>query len=129
MEVSGQVHDPASLPRGKESMVPIGWRLGGPQSRSGRGGEEIHFHPQSGLEPPILQPVAQRYTTELSRLLYRNQWVKQVSLSYVLHFATQCVNVTGREVRFSFEPTMLIIHFIFLLTSAHIYSSQRIGAV
>jgi hypothetical protein len=37
-------------------------RLGGPQSRSGRGGEEKNSQPLSGLEPPIMQPVAQRYT-------------------------------------------------------------------
>jgi hypothetical protein len=28
-----------------------------------------NFHPLPGFEPPIIQPVAQRYTTELSRLL------------------------------------------------------------
>jgi len=38
-------------------------RLSGPQSRSGRGGEEKDSQPLPGLEP---QPVAQRYTTELS---------------------------------------------------------------
>jgi hypothetical protein len=43
-------------------------RLVGPQSRSGRGGEEKNSHPLPGLEPPIIEPVAQRYTTELSRL-------------------------------------------------------------
>jgi hypothetical protein len=41
-------------------------RLGGPQSRSERGGEEKNSQPLPGLEPPI-QPVVQRYTTELSR--------------------------------------------------------------
>jgi hypothetical protein len=44
-------------------------RQGGPQSRSGRGGEEKNSQPPPGLEPPIIQPVAQRYTAELSRLL------------------------------------------------------------
>jgi hypothetical protein len=44
-------------------------RLSGPQSRSGRGGEEKNSQPLPRLEPPIIQPVAQRYTTELSRLL------------------------------------------------------------
>jgi hypothetical protein len=43
-------------------------RLGGPQSRSGRGGEEKNSHALLGLEPPIIQPIAQRYATELSRL-------------------------------------------------------------
>jgi hypothetical protein len=40
-------------------------RLVGPQSRSGRGGEEKNSHPLPGLEPPNIQPVAQRCTTEL----------------------------------------------------------------
>jgi hypothetical protein len=44
-------------------------RLGEPQSRSGLGGEEKNSQPLSSLEPPIIQLVAQRYTTELSRLL------------------------------------------------------------
>jgi hypothetical protein len=37
------------------------WRLGGPQSRFGRGGEEIYSQPQPGLEPPIIQTVTQLY--------------------------------------------------------------------
>jgi hypothetical protein len=31
------------------------------------GGEEKNSQPLSGLEPPIIKPVAQRYTTEISR--------------------------------------------------------------
>jgi hypothetical protein len=43
--------------------------MGGPQSRSGRGGgEEKNSQPLSGLEPLIVQPVAQRCTAELTRL-------------------------------------------------------------
>jgi hypothetical protein len=38
-------------------------RLGGPHSQSG-GGEEKTSQPLQGLEPPIIQPVAQRYITE-----------------------------------------------------------------
>jgi hypothetical protein len=45
MEVSGQLHAPAALPPGKGS------RLGGPQSRSGRGGEEKNSQPPPGIEP------------------------------------------------------------------------------
>jgi hypothetical protein len=52
MEVSGQLHDPAALPAGK---------LGGPQSRSGRGGEEKNSQPPNP-RIPIVQPIAQRYT-------------------------------------------------------------------
>jgi hypothetical protein len=36
--------------------------------RFGRRGEEKNSEPLLGLEPPIIQPVTQRYTTELSRL-------------------------------------------------------------
>jgi hypothetical protein len=54
--------------QGKNPWYLLDRRLGGPQSRSGRGGEEKISQPLPGLEPPIIQPLAQRYTTELSRL-------------------------------------------------------------
>jgi hypothetical protein len=47
MEVSGQLHAPAALLPGKEPLVPIG----GPQNRSGRGGEEKNSQPTPGIEP------------------------------------------------------------------------------
>jgi hypothetical protein len=65
MEVSGQLHDPAALLPGKE---PLNMRLGEPQSRSGHGGEEKNSQPLMGLQLLIIQPVAQRYTTEISWL-------------------------------------------------------------
>jgi hypothetical protein len=43
----------------KESLVP---KLDGPQSRSGRGGEKKNSQPPPGIEPPFVQPIAQRYT-------------------------------------------------------------------
>jgi hypothetical protein len=42
--------------------------------------------PLPGLEPPIIQPIAQRYTTELSRLLIRvdvNYNFRIVEISYI----------------------------------------------
>jgi hypothetical protein len=51
-------------PQEKIPWNPLGRRLGGPQNRSGRSGEEKNSQPLPGLEPPIIQPVAQRYTTE-----------------------------------------------------------------
>jgi hypothetical protein len=65
MEVRCQLHATAALPPGKEPLVPIERRLGGPQNRSGRGGEEKNSQPLPGLEPPINQPVAQRSTGNL----------------------------------------------------------------
>jgi hypothetical protein len=44
-------------------------RLGGPQSRSGLDGDVENSQPLPALEPPIIQPIVQRYTTELSRIL------------------------------------------------------------
>jgi hypothetical protein len=50
MGVSGQLHDPAALPPGKEPPPPhsLDRTLGGPQSRSGRGGEDKSFQPLPG---------------------------------------------------------------------------------
>jgi hypothetical protein len=59
MEVSGQLYTPAASPPRKDP-------LGGTQSRSGRGGEEKNYQLLPGLEPPIIQPVAQGYTAEVS---------------------------------------------------------------
>jgi hypothetical protein len=52
-------------PQGKIPWYPFDRRLSGPQSWSGRGGEEKNSRPLPGLESLIIQLVAQRYTTEL----------------------------------------------------------------
>jgi hypothetical protein len=51
MEVSGQLHAPAALPQGKSPWYPLDRRLGGPQNRFGRGGEEKNSQPPPGIEP------------------------------------------------------------------------------
>jgi hypothetical protein len=68
MEVSDQIHAPAALPRWKNTRCSLDRRLGGPQSRPERGVEK-NSQPLPGLELTIIQPVAQRHTTELSRIL------------------------------------------------------------
>jgi hypothetical protein len=57
--------------QGNSLWYPLGRRLGGPQSCSGCGGEEKNSQPhwESNPRTPIVQPVAQRYTIELSQLL------------------------------------------------------------
>jgi hypothetical protein len=55
-------------PQRKSPWYPLDRRLGGPHSWSGHGGEGINSYPLSGPEPPITQPTAQHYTTELSGL-------------------------------------------------------------
>jgi hypothetical protein len=55
-------------PQEKSPCHPLDRTLGGYQSRSDSSGEEKNSQLLPGLEPPIIQPVAQRYTTELSQL-------------------------------------------------------------
>jgi hypothetical protein len=61
MEMSGQLHAPAAYPKGKCPWYPLETRQGGRQSHSGRGGEVKSSQPLTGLEPPIIQPVALSY--------------------------------------------------------------------
>jgi hypothetical protein len=49
---------------------PLDRGMGWFHSWSGHGGEEKNSQPLSGLQPPIIQTAAQRYTNELSWLLY-----------------------------------------------------------
>jgi hypothetical protein len=52
MEVSAQLHAPAALPPSvRTPRYPLDRRLDGPQSRSGRGGEEKNSQKLPGLEP------------------------------------------------------------------------------
>jgi hypothetical protein len=51
----------------KNPWYPLSRRLGDPNCRSGRGEEKIS-QPLPGLDLPIIQPVAERCTTELARL-------------------------------------------------------------
>jgi hypothetical protein len=48
--------------QGKSPCYPLDRRLDRPQSRSGHSGEEKNSQPLPGSGPPIIQPVAQRYT-------------------------------------------------------------------
>jgi hypothetical protein len=51
MEVSGQRYASATLPQGESPWYPLDRRLGGPQSRSERGGEEKNSQPPPEIEP------------------------------------------------------------------------------
>jgi len=57
VEVSGQLHVPATLPQGKSPWYPMDMRLGELQSWSGCNGEKKNSYPLPGLEPPIIQPI------------------------------------------------------------------------
>jgi hypothetical protein len=64
MEVSGQLHAPGRFTPGKDPWYPVDRRLGGPQSRSRRGGEKKYILPPAGR--PARSPVT--ILTELPRL-------------------------------------------------------------
>jgi hypothetical protein len=51
VEVSGELHAAAALPLRKNPWYPLDRRLGGLQSRSGRGGEEKNSQPPTEIEP------------------------------------------------------------------------------
>jgi hypothetical protein len=112
MEVSGQLHAPVALPPGKSPWP--GGCVGPTQSRSGCGSEEKNFPSLSGLQPPIIQLVVQRYTIELSRLIKENT----VHCNNILGlrsiarptFTTQCFIETPYECRNLFPPETLIIN-------------------
>jgi hypothetical protein len=58
-------------PQGKTPSppwYPLDRRPGGTQNRSESGGEEKSPQPLPGLEPPLIQPVSQRCTAELSSI-------------------------------------------------------------
>jgi hypothetical protein len=54
--------------QGKSPCYPLNRRLVGPQSQSRHSDEEKNSQPLLGLEPRIIQPIAQHYTTEQSWL-------------------------------------------------------------
>jgi hypothetical protein len=65
MEVSAQLRAPAALPVGNSHWYPLDRRLGGPQSQSGRDGEEKNIVPATN-QTSAIQPIA--ILTELSQL-------------------------------------------------------------
>jgi hypothetical protein len=62
MEVSGQLHAPAAMPRGKNPRYSLYRRLGGPQNRSGHCGEDKSLLAPVGNRTLAVQPVARRHT-------------------------------------------------------------------
>jgi hypothetical protein len=53
-DASGQLHAPASLPRGQVLQYTLDRKLGGPLSRSGSGGEEKKIPAPAGSRNPIV---------------------------------------------------------------------------
>jgi hypothetical protein len=89
MEVSGQLHAPVALLPVKSPWYPLDRRLGGPQNRSGCSGEDKNSQPFPGLQLPIIQLVAQRYTIKLLWLLNIRMGLREIRRKVVdwMHLA------------------------------------------
>jgi hypothetical protein len=59
MDVNGQLHAQAVSALVKEQQYSLDSRLSGPQSRSGRGAEEIF---SAGFRTSFVQPIASHFT-------------------------------------------------------------------
>jgi hypothetical protein len=79
MEVSDQLNAPPLYPQGKSPWYPLDRRLGGPQSRSGHGGEEENSQPPPGIE--ILE-ILTTHICLVSRS--ENKWSLPSSLSILV---------------------------------------------
>jgi hypothetical protein len=107
-------------PQGKSLWYPLDRMLGGPQNLSEHGGEEKNSQPLPKIEPPISQPIAQRYTTELSRFYPPPpllQWYLAVVNFKILHFSALLFPTRSWHVISCVSWFLVILrHFINCLT-------------
>jgi hypothetical protein len=108
-------------PQGKSPRYPLNRRLGGPQSRSGRGGEEKNSQPLPGFEAPIIQPVARRYTTELSGLCA----VRSSEMLASCHITTRCQNPEDRNLNLHCRENIKCIQSSFHNNNTSICRSEQ----
>jgi hypothetical protein len=100
-------------PQGQSSWYPFERRLGGSQSRSGRRGEERTSQPLPWLEPPIIHPVAQSYTTELFRLLHYDGISHKSSIRHILKIDSYTVTATATaRIQKTFRSSVGMVHHI-----------------
>jgi hypothetical protein len=110
MELSGQLYAPPFYPQGKSPHYPLDRRLGGSQSRSGRGGEENKFpaHARNrNLETRSSSPWPRfgikihKYSAETSRLMENGAFMEKRSyfefwqLCVYILFTLVAIQVTG----------------------------------
>jgi hypothetical protein len=94
--VSGQLHAPAALPRGKNPRYPFNRTIGGTQSRGRRSGEEKSLTSAENRTPAV-QPLARHYT----------DWFILARLSYDIIIIIIIIIIIYRNLRFFFLVTGL----------------------
>jgi hypothetical protein len=102
---------------GKSPRYPLDRRLGGSQSRTGRGGEEKNSQRLPGLKPPIIQLTAQRYTTELSRLIIYKIFLLrffEVQMFFLIKVGNAC-NITVRPLHGKMYPGRSNSRYVIIL--------------
>jgi hypothetical protein len=87
MEVSVSFTPRPLYPQGNITWYPLDRRLGGPQSRSGRGGEENNSQPPSGTE--LKNPDRPSRSPALYRLSYHGSHDIEIENQYSYKF---CIN-------------------------------------
>jgi hypothetical protein len=110
----------------KSPCYPLDRRLGGPQSLSGRGGEEKNSQPLPTFEPPIIQPLVQCCTTELSRLLYICIYMSMYVGMYVLITITHGPVLMFALIRCACFTVSFLPTVIFCSDSEGFYHSSRL---
>jgi hypothetical protein len=126
--VSVQLHAPAALPRGKSYRYPLDRRLGGPQSRSGRCGEEKILHPTGTRIPTplVVQPVASRYTDYAIPAHRCCSYSSNISASLCTILVRQTTSYAHYAVNFShFHVSYFSLHYI---TSSNNNIHKRISS-
>jgi hypothetical protein len=89
MEVSGQLHAPATFPLGKSARYPFDMMLGGPQNLYGQRGEEKNLASTGTRTATALSWLSEKYNllvkTEGKKLLEDPDVNRRVILKWVLH--------------------------------------------
>jgi hypothetical protein len=98
MGMNSQLTSQTLYPQGKSPWYPLDRRLGGPQSRSGRGGEEKNSQPPPGIEnperparSPTLYRLSYQGSNGYPELLLRGQSSRFVRLTTLLHLVPRLI--------------------------------------